>query len=690
MKTEPVTAAQIDFDHPDHPGLPWAREFADIYHPRLGAQAQARHVFLAGNQLPARWQGRGPFVILETGFGLGNNFLATWQAWRQDPQRCSQLHYLAVEQHPPCLADLRRAHANAELPDLPELFELTTALAEAWPAPTPDLHTLSFEGGQVQLLLAFGDAARWLPELQARVDAFYLDGFAPSRNAGMWDPRLFKSCARLAAPQATLASWTAARSVRDGLAAAGFEVRTVPGFGTKRDMICGQLRASLKPSQAREPGLAVRQDASLPAGRRAAQLRRTALVIGAGLAGAAAARALARQGVAVTVLDRQPEPAAETSGNPAGLFHGVVHPQDGAHAQLLRAAALRATQILRPMLAKGQLEGEMAGLLRGERDDHAEGSPAPETLQAMQALLRQQALPEAWVSALTQAQAERLAGMPLAGPCWYYNDGGWLNPPGLVKAWLAEPSIRVLCGQTVARLQSPGPGSGAPWQALDSQGQVLAEADLAVVAGAAAGLELLAPYSDCADWGLSLSRGQVTCVSSAQVEQLGLPRPQRPVASGGYLLSLPEALGGGLLCGASAQPGALDPALRLHDQRSNLAQIEALSGRPWPVPESALPGLGGRVGWRLSAGDRLPLVGPVPQPMAAWRGLARSEQARYVPRVEGLYVLTALGSRGITLAPLLGEVLAAWICGLPLPLAGSLLDAVDAARFAARAVRQGR
>ena len=81
MKTEPIVPARIDWSDA---AAPFAPDFDDVYHPRDGALAQARHVFLGGNGLPQRWRGRERFVVLETGFGLGNNFLATWAAWRDD------------------------------------------------------------------------------------------------------------------------------------------------------------------------------------------------------------------------------------------------------------------------------------------------------------------------------------------------------------------------------------------------------------------------------------------------------------------------------------------------------------------------------------------------------------------------------------------------------------------------------
>jgi len=181
MKTAPIVAGRLAFTDA---GVPCSPDFGDVYHPAAGALAQATHVFLAGNGLPGRWAGRERFVILETGFGLGNNFLAAWDAWRRDPQRCERLVFVSVEKHPLTRADLARAHAASALP------ELAAALLAAWPALLPNLHPLDFDGARVQLLLGFGDAALLLPQLVAAVDAFFLDGFAPARNAGMWDERL--------------------------------------------------------------------------------------------------------------------------------------------------------------------------------------------------------------------------------------------------------------------------------------------------------------------------------------------------------------------------------------------------------------------------------------------------------------------------------------------------------------------
>jgi tRNA 5-methylaminomethyl-2-thiouridine biosynthesis bifunctional protein len=221
-----VEPAGLEFDAGGHP---YSRRYGDVYASRDGALGQARHVFLGGNDLPPRWARREQFVVLETGFGLGINFLAAWQAWRDDPARPARLHFVSVERHPLAAADLLRAAPEP-------LRVLAAQLAEQWPLPLPGLHRLGFEGERVVLTLALGEAAAVVPQLVLGADAFFLDGFAPDRNPDMWSPPLVKALARLARPGATLATWCTARSVRDALEVCGFAVERRAGYGHKREM----------------------------------------------------------------------------------------------------------------------------------------------------------------------------------------------------------------------------------------------------------------------------------------------------------------------------------------------------------------------------------------------------------------------------------------------------------------------
>src|SRR5690606_15718929 len=186
--------------HRDVSGTPFSERYGDIYHSRQGAIEQARHIFIAGNGLPHRWRGRSSFTVCETGFGLGRNFLALWRTWLNDPSRSERLHLLSFEAHPFSRSDLAQA-LPLGLP--PELQALGKQLIQQWPPLLPGMHRLEFEGGRLTLTLAFGPVERMAFQVEAHVDAFFLDGFAPSKNPQMWTPALFGQLVRLASSGAT-------------------------------------------------------------------------------------------------------------------------------------------------------------------------------------------------------------------------------------------------------------------------------------------------------------------------------------------------------------------------------------------------------------------------------------------------------------------------------------------------------
>lgn len=656
MNTAPIVPARIVVDDD---GTPRSAEYGDVYHPRPGALAQARHVFLADGALAGRWRGRDRFVVLEAGFGLGNNFLATWAAWRADPERCRQLHFVSIEQSPPTQASL------ACLARDDALAPLAAELARRWPPLTCNLHRIAFDDGAVELLLAFGAVDAWLPQILAEADAFFLDGFAPARNPAMWDARVFKAMARLAAADATVATWSAARVVRDGLAAAGFAVERAPGSGAKRDITRAHFAPRFTPrASLRRAATRVR-----PSAHGGDKGGADVVIVGAGLSGCALAHALAERGARSLVLERNATLAGEASGNAAGVFHGIVHRRDGRHARFHRAAALAAADAVEAAISSHGVHGSTSGLLRIEtRLD----------LAAMRAVVAGQGLPIEYVEALGAGDASRIAGVTVSSPAWHYPRGGWVDPRGLAQAWLTSvgAAAHLRTGCAIAALQR----DGGTWRVCDAAGTTIAAAPAVVVCDG--GGALLGPDA----WPLGRQRGQINARAAADLPANALPR--LPITGNGYVL---PAIDGSVWFGTSSSWDDDDPGLRDADARFNTERLAALLGLAAPPPLARA----GRVGQRWVSADRLPLVGAVPAEIAA-RALGdlraapagRYDQPRFVARAPGLFVCIGLGSRGIAAASLGSELLAATITGAPAPVEADLLDAVDPARFLSREARR--
>ena len=608
------------------------------------ASQQNRHFdphlsLLHGNDLPARWAGRAQFVVLQAGFGLGCHFLDCWRAWQQDPARCERLFFVAVEPHPVSAEELAHAHQGSALAGLAQ------ALAQAWPPLTPSLHRLSFEQGRVQLLLALGEVAAVLPRLRLQADAFVMGQLGadipPEQPA-----RIVKGMASLAASGATLLSAHTSpkqRELRECLISTGFVPRSAPQEQAVPDIALFDWAPRHSPR--RLPDVAMS--------------RRQAVVVGAGLAGAAVAQALMQAGWGVTVLERHAAPAQEASGNPAGLFHGTVNADDGPYARLFRAAALHAQIAYRAAIAQG-VPGAVKGLLR--LDARAGGLPV------MQAMAQRCGLPADYVQVQSAEEASALAGLALPAPAWFYPGGGWLAQAAWVQHALSAPGVTLVTDADVNSLLR----EGEFWVLRSAAGEVLASAATVVLANAASAQRLLSGLGH-RPWPLRHTRGQVT--------QFDAPHGLRmPVAGDGYAIPLP----GAVLCGATreaSEPGAAD--LRMADHQHNLRRLQRLTGLQ--PPASAAPWQG-RTGWRLHSNDRLPIAGAMP--LARMPLGQRLDQARLLPRERGLFVLAALGARGITLAPLLAQLIAAQASGTPWPLEQDLADAVDPGRWLVRAARR--
>ncbi len=659
----PTPAAELGWTDD---GTPLSRRFDDVYYSREDGAAESRHVFLAGNGLPGRWKGfdGDNFRIAETGFGTGLNFLLTWAAWLDTPAPRPPLHYVSVEQFPLHRTELARALAA-----WPALAPLADELLRAWPGRLRGQHRILLQEGELTLDLWWEDVNVALPDLASHgplFDAWYLDGFAPARNQDMWGDNLYGAVAALSRPGASFATFTAAGHVRRGLQGAGFSVDKVPGFGRKRECLAGRL-AGPPPAPAPEretPWDLVASNRSKP---------RRALVIGAGLAGCSTAAALARRGIAVTVLERGAV-AGEASGNAQGILYTRLSRRHSTLTDFALQGFRFAATRYRQLLQAGKLQAGVDGSLCGSFHYHADEAE----LSAMAAKL---AGLEDLAAVVSAEGAVELLGHHPASAGYWFPDSGWLHPPAVCRALLDHPLITVLehCGDIALARE------GGQWTARASAGN-LAEAPCAIVCTgvSAAGFPQL-------DWlPLQAIRGQTTQLPAW--DQSGALAAA--LCHDGYIS---PARRGSHCIGATFKLRDPDPALRAAEHRENLQRLaEALP--QWREHLGQLdPGaLEGRVGFRCASPDYLPIAGAVPdrdaflQTYAPLRKNARQSVPLRGPHVPGLYLNTAHGSRGLSSAPLVAEWLASDICNEPPPLCRELARGLAPGRFLIRDLARNR
>ena len=608
-------------------GSPYSPRFGDRYRSELGGLEQAREVFLKGCGLPAAWARQPQWCVLETGFGLGLNFLATWAAWKADPLRPRLLHFVSLEAFPASAEDVLRSARTH-----PELLPFAQALQRQLWGLLPGFHRLVFEGGQVLLTLCIGDAKAMLRESSFEADSVYLDGFSPQCNPDIWDVHTFKAVARCCRRGTRIATWTVARKVRDALAQCGFVVKKVPGIPPKRDNLQGQYQPAWEPKKNR----------TAPARRTAARC----IVIGSGLAGAAVAASLARRGWQVTVLDAAAAPAAGASGLPAGVLAPHVSPDDSLLSRLSRSGIRAMLQQAGDLLKSGS-DWSPTGVLE-HCIEHSRQLPA--------AWHPGQALADAaldWTALATPGQLAR-CGLPPGTPALWHVQAGWIKPARLVQAWLATPGVTWRGQAAVSRLIRQ---AGA-WQALDAAGQMLAGAELVVLA-AGCGTRTLAESAGLARaLALQPIRGQ----ASWAMHEPGAAKamPAFPVNGHGSLVpAVPLAEGAAWVTGSTFERDNTSTELRPEDQQHNFSKLQTLlpSAAQALIPQFESGQVQDWAGVRCATPSRLPSLGPLEDKPDLW-------------------MCSGMGSRGLTFAALCAELLAARLHGEPFPVAQRQADAL--------------
>lgn len=614
-------------------GQPYSTLYQDVYFSRASGLEETRHVFLANNHLTERWQAlkQPQFTICETGFGTGLNFLCAWQLWNETAPADAALDFVSTEKYPLTPDELKQALAL-----WPQLAKLSGQLLMKYQLLAPGWHKLVFEGGRVSLTLLIGDARETLPQLRAHVDAWFLDGFAPAKNPEMWQQDLFDSMARLSHRATTFATFTSAGDVRRGLQAAGFEVRKVPGFGSKREMLAGQFRSGLRtPTEA----------------------DKRAVVIGGGIAGTSSAHALATRGWQVTLIERHADIAQEASGNPVGVFYPRLTGHDIPLGRLAQHGFLHSHRLLQG-LGLPHSEYQPCGLLQL-------GFDARELARCR--AVAERGLPESLAQFVDAEEASAIAGIPLAHAGLFLPSAGWVNPVAFCKALVAHPNIRLMISANAMQLQR----HGRLWQVWDDN-KLLTEAPVVIIASA----NQTPNFAQTHHLPLEPVRGQITSIPATAASR----KLRSVVCTDGYI----SPMANGRHClGAtfSANDSGLD--IREQDHADNLAMLRRMSTELHQA--LANEQLTGRAALRAVTPDYLPMAGPLLDAAAIDDKPPRhNSDPMALPWLDGLYVNTGHGSKGLINAPLCAEILASAINGEPAAVDAKLMAALDPNRFLLR------
>src|SRR5450830_141179 len=515
----------------------------------------------------------------------------------------------------------RRLHFIALAPRPADAAQLPEPWRKQWPPFVPGLHRMLSRDGLVTLDLLIGDRDACLAQLSARVDEVWL-ATVPSSLTVL--ARLMNDGARLQAAQ-----------LDDGQRAA------LQKSGFMFDD--SGLRAVFHQRGTRQ-AVAVKPE-------------RRAIVIGAGLAGAAACERLAARGWQVTLIERHGQLASEASGNLAGIFMPQLSKDDNVATRLVRAAYLYALRHWQTLGGVGTgFEGAQCGVLQLARDgDHA---------QVQRQIAATALPPPEFARWLEAAEASSMLGAPAPHGAWWFAAGGWARPSSVCAAMLDA------CGSLLTRRFSSSAvclqREGEEWQVRDGDGVLIAQAPTVIIAAGNGAVKL----AQAASLPLDAVRGQVT-----HLVQGSLPELPFVLCREAYMTPVHQ----GIVCVGATYDADDDTALRAASQQENIGKVADILS----VPAFDAP-LAGRTGFRCVAPDRLPLAGPLPDPSVP----GRCERLRDVPRWPGLFGLLGYASRGLIWAPLAAELLACQLEGEPLPIEAQLAEALDPGRFLLRERRR--
>lgn len=613
----------------------FSEDYQDVYFNTEDGLEETQYVFLAGNNLTTQWTEHQQrfFCIAETGFGSGVNFLTTCLAWHNCLfKKTRHLHFISTELHPLSVDNMRLAHEQ-----FPQLKKYSQLLLAQYGSMRAGFHRLKITD-DITLTLLLGDAVQSLKQLEAKVDAWYLDGFAPSRNPQMWSPALFEQLARLSKKGTTFATFSAAALVKKGLTEVGFSIQKKKGFGPKREMLVGYYASEPKTHALKQPWH------PLPS-----QINQTPTVtiLGGGIAGMCLARSFHQAGYQTTIIDRHSQAFQEGSGNGYAMVMPLITARK-SHEALFYLRAFEHAQKTYESEVYRQI-----GINEWVQSDR---------LQAVTdlSLSKEMLLVE-------NSQIK-------------YPQAGFVDTQHLTHAWLQHISQWLqadICNIT---------RENQKWQLFNQTGQLVHQCDCLIVTAGMFSKALI----DFQELPLTAKLGQTNQLKTAKA----LPFNEIQLKEG-YIIPIESASQHYLI-------GATFDHFDMTDWNSDLGKnfnhlrrnLEHWQSKPFFSTLSQAEIRSSHTAVRATTPDHLPICGPVINQSEFMKEYSDLHHGRHwqhypeAPVIPDLYVMTGLGSRGFTSAPLLADYLMSMITGQPLPIEVDLCKIIHPNRFNYRQLKK--
>ena len=646
-----IQHAKIHFNQEN---TPVSDKFDDVYFSNQDGLAETHYVFLEGNQLWERWVNyqEAHFVIAETGFGTGLNFFAVTSLFREFRQKypdspLKHLYFISFEKYPLPLDALQQAHLA-----YPQFSHIAQHLQQHWLNPIQGCYRFHFD--ETTLDLWFGDIAENLPQLgdymNGKIDAWFLDGFAPSKNPDMWNEQLYQQMFRFTKPQGTFATFTAASAVRKGLENTGFNIKKRKGFGKKRECLSGQkthekLTALSTPWFHSQPANLNKQDIA---------------IIGGGVASLCTAISLVKRGAKITIYCEDEQTALNASGNKQGAFYPQLSDDNERNIRFYIHAFAYGHQFLQWAIQQQiEFEYEFCGVALCAYNEKAESK-----LNKIAKLN----LPSDLYQSLNQTELSEKVGLPLPFGGAFIPKGAWLAPRQLVQhafAFLEKKGVQIKTSQKATELSQTENG----WQITTAENETFCHEVVVLANG-----HKLTEFEQTQKLPLYPVRGQVSQIPTSEK----LLKLKTVLCYDGYLTPVDQAKTSHCI-GASHVRDNATREFSLTEQQENQQKIQQNIPEEW-TKEVDTSGNLARIGVRCSVRDLTPIIGAVPHFSAQqtqYQNLfnlrRRKQPVEQAENYPNLYLIGALGSRGLTSAPLLGETLASLIYGEPLPMSEDLI-----------------